>query len=91
MLSRFLRSLLFSASIAQSLASVRSSRATVAHSLTLSSQQQKVELVELEAPDGSIKANFVSYGAAVQSLWVKDKVSEVEVSFAWPERLTALL
>jgi len=29
--------------------------------------------VQLEALDGSIKASFVSYGAAIQSLWVKDK------------------
>ena len=34
---------------------------------------QPFDVTTLEAPDGSITAKFVSYGATMTELWVKDK------------------
>jgi len=47
--------------------------ATAVRPVSARASQPELELVPLEAPDGSIKANFISFGAAVQSLWVKDR------------------
>lgn len=35
---------------------------------------QTLEPVQLVAPDGSVRANFIRYGATVTDFWVKDKV-----------------
>ena len=35
---------------------------------------QALEPVQLVAPDGSVRANFIRYGATLTNFWVKDKV-----------------
>jgi len=37
---------------------------------------QPFDLTELKAPDGSITAKFVSFGATLTELWVKDKLGK---------------